>query len=189
MNRIQEYFWFLLPYRRFNQLSYHLRTLEPQLNDLNEKRKRLQREYVALRNVTSKCRECQGACCKGSETYFSVIDYLIRMFSDNPISECFRFWRPHSISAILLGRIRSFWIHSNHANTVTKSICSNLTPSGCALQAEDRPIRCILWICDDLKKAIPLHELRKLGGITRELSAISADVTKCFRNPISSGSH
>jgi hypothetical protein len=48
------------------------------------------------------------------------------------------------------------------------------------LKAEERPIRCILWICEDLKQSLPSDVLGKMGIINKELSSISAEVIKSF---------
>jgi hypothetical protein len=167
------------------KLSYDLRMLKPQLIELNEKRKKLQIDYSVLCNANNnKCQECKGLCCGGYYApYFSAIDYLIRMFSDKPIDDYFNWWKPRPITSILIDKIKSIWVTSNHAHAAPDSICPNLTPIGCALEAEDRPIRCILWICNDLKKTIPPTDLRKMGVITRELSSISSEVLKCFEKP------
>jgi hypothetical protein len=188
MNRIQEYLWFTRPDRCFGKLSYDLRTLEPQLNQLNEKRKKLQIDYSALRSVSNNCGECKGFCCKGNYVpYFSGVDYLIRMFSDKPIDDYFNWWKPRPITSILFDKIKSVLVTANfsmvtpnHTHIAPSSMCPNLTPKGCVLEPEDRPIRCILWICDDLKKTIPPAELRMMGVITRELSSISSEVLRCF---------
>lgn len=183
MNKIQEYLWFIQPDRRFLQLSYNLRELKPKLNELNERRKKLQIDYSVLRHVSHKCQDCSGLCCKAKYApYFSCVDYLIRMFSDNPIrDDYFNWWRPRPIAFALHKEIRSRRGAPDHIAITHSLMCPNLTSNGCVLAAEDRPIRCVLWICDDLRKSIPLNVLKKMGLITRELSSISSEVIKCFQ--------
>jgi hypothetical protein len=169
------------PDRCFLKLSYDLRDLRPRLNELNERRKKLQIEYSNLRNVTHKCSECRGCCCKGDYApYFSGVDYLIRMFSDKPIDHYFDWWKPRPVILALLDKIKPMRRASMHASTAPNLMCPSLTPNGCALPPEDRPIRCILWICDNLRKTMPSTVLEKMGVITRELSLISSEVIRCF---------
>jgi hypothetical protein len=183
VNKIQEYFWFIRPDRCFLRLSHDLRLLQPRLNELNERRKKLQIEYSFLRNASHQCRMCHGHCCKETYApYFSGVDYLIRMFSDKPIDNYFSWWRPRPLIFAVLDKIRSIWSAATHVPTSPRRMCPSLTSTGCVLPPEDRPIRCILWICDDLKKTMPPLVLKKMGFLTRELSSISSEVIRCFEN-------
>jgi len=186
MNRLQDYFWFIKPDRRFLRLAYNLRILSSQLNDLNERRKVLQREYASL-SQSPKCQECNGKCCGGDYVpYYSGIDYLIRMFSDKPITNYTNWWMPPSIITRLFkkrGLSEQAEISAKLRTLQEKtpeSRCSYLTQNGCALQAEDRPIRCIVWICSGLKQSLPSEALRKMGIINQELSSISEAVIRSF---------
>jgi Fe-S-cluster containining protein len=186
MNRLQDYFWFIGPDRKFLKLSYRLRNLSGRLNNLNERRKILQNEYTSLKQI-DKCQKCNGKCCGGNYVpYFSGIDYLIRMFSDKPITDYTNWWTPPSIITLFVEKIKSLGTSSNLAKitdtsrNVPESRCPYLSQNGCTLKAQDRPMRCILWICDDVKKSLPPDVLRKLGIINKELSSISAEVIKSF---------
>jgi hypothetical protein len=186
MNPLQDYLWFIKPDRRFLKLSYNLRDLSARLNNLNERRKILQKEYAALKQ-SDKCKECNGKCCGGDYVpYYSGIDYLIRMFSDKPITDYTNWWMPRPIIAVLFEKVKSLWVRSssnksvNVLEKVPDSWCPYLTQSGCVLKAEERPIRCILWICEDLKQSLPSDVLGKMGIINKELSSISAEVIKSF---------
>lgn len=181
MNKIQEYRWFIQPDRCFLKLSHDLRLLKPRLNELNERRKKLQTEYSILRNASHRCAECNGRCCKGDYApYFSGVDYLIRMFSDKPINNYFDWWKPRPMIFALIDKIQLPWATSTYAPTSPRLMCPSLTSNGCVFPPEDRPIRCILWICDDLRKTMPSIALKKMGVITRELSLISSEVIRCF---------
>jgi hypothetical protein len=136
---------------------------------------------------SDRCKECNGRCCGDNYVpYYSGIDYLIRMFSDKPITNYTNWWKPRSIITVLFEKVKPFLVRSSsnkpskYSEKIPDSWCPYLTPNGCTLKAEDRPIRCILWICADLKKDLPPGVLRKMGNINKELTLISSEVIKSF---------
>jgi hypothetical protein len=48
------------------------------------------------------------------------------------------------------------------------------------LQPEDRPIRCVIWVCRTFGDSLPISTLRKIRSMTRKLCAISSEVAEIF---------
>jgi|WetSurMetagenome_2_1015567.scaffolds.fasta_scaffold95090_3 hypothetical protein len=181
MNKIQEFFWFAWPDRRFLESSYALGDLAVELNSLNERRGVLQREYKNLKQ-SSNCAECKGRCCTDEfAPYYSGIDALLRMFSDRPVREIHR-WKARPLGTVLLERIRPNGKSPTGASAAAQvSWCANLGPEGCLLAAEDRPMRCILYICPEARRSLPGEVLQRMGAINMELSALSVQALKGLR--------
>ena len=78
---------YTLPGRRFHRLAYSLQDTKSKMQDLNSRRQRLQREIVELCAPVSICRTCAGLCCQGKYNHFTMVDHLVRMFSDNPVMD------------------------------------------------------------------------------------------------------
>lgn len=181
MNIFRTYFLFHKSLRRFDRLSCNLTTLSKQLNHLNENRKITQRKIIELSKDNKECTTCQGLCCQGDYNHFTAIDYLIRLFSDNPLEGYGVLWTPKSIAAILLSKIKALLDRSSSTERTSNTKCSYLDFNGCYLKPEDRPIRCVLWTCRGFRQSLPPHTLMEIGILTKELSSISCQVLKSFR--------
>ena len=173
------FFWLTIPNRRFHKSACNLQTLPSRLNKLNDKRKQLQKETVALCKETDECLRCQGLCCRGNYNHFTTIDYWIRRFSDKPIDEYGDLPRLEPITSLLSNRIAMLTARPSSSDA-TNTGCPNLLSTGCALQPEDRPIRCVMWTCRTFRAALPTSTLRKPRTLTRELVAISSEVADTF---------
>jgi hypothetical protein len=171
--------WFTLPTRLFHMSAYNLQALPSKLNVLDDNRRQLQKEIVALCRETDVCLQCQGLCCRGNYNHFTTIDYWIRRFSDKPIDEYGDLPRIEPIASLFWNRIVAFMSLAPDFN-VTDTKCPNLLPSGCALQPEDRPIRCVIWTCRTFKNVLSTSALRRLKTLTRKLVAISSEVAETF---------
>ena len=181
MNIFRTWVLFHKPERRYHKLSFNLLTIESQLNDLNEKRRIIQRKIIELSKDVEVCKICKGACCQGEYNHFTAIDYLLRMFSDNPIKGYGDLWKPKSINSLILDKIKRTSEAENGGNKKLETGCPNLTLNGCNLEPEDRPIRCILWTCKDFREALPRNDLKEIGNLTKELYAISDRAIKLFQ--------
>lgn len=165
--------------RHYHKLSYQLANTGSRVNELNERRKAIQHDIGKLSEENRECAKCQGACCKGDYDHFTVVDYLIRMFSDKPLNGYGKLWKPKPFQSLILDAVRS---HSGQrgGNMEQAARCPHLTLSGCDLEIEDRPVRCILWTCRDFRKALPQKGLMQIGRLMRELDSLSGQVIRVY---------
>ncbi|MFH0777126.1 MAG: hypothetical protein V2A71_00710 [Candidatus Eisenbacteria bacterium] len=147
---------------------------------MNERRKAIQRRILELEAGNDECQKCNGLCCRGGYDHFTALDYLIRMFSDNPLDGYGRIQKPEAIRSILLRQLRRI-SRAPTGTVVPDTKCPNLTPDGCEFQPEDRPIRCVLWTCRALRQSLPSNKLTEIGKLTKELSDVSVGVIEIFR--------
>lgn len=171
MNRLDSWRFFHAPERHHHQLSYQLGPARQQLNALNERRMSLQREIDRLtRSCGQACATC-GACCMGEYDHFTMVDVLIRMFSARPVHSYGEIWKPKPLYRLFLDIFRP----SSQGTVSGKQVagCPHLTPRGCDLQVEDRPIRCTLWTCREFREAILAEDQSKVGRLMVELDGLS----------------
>lgn len=165
--------------RHYHKLSYQFRNINSIVNELNDRRKTIQREIADLSKGNGECAECQGACCRGDYDHFTVIDYLIRTFSDKPLNGYGDLWKPRPLQSLLADLIRSKK-SARGGNSNQTATCPHLDASGCNLKIEDRPIRCILWTCKDFRNALPRTSMIKVGLLMKELDSLSRLVVRVY---------
>jgi hypothetical protein len=180
MNLLQSWIFFQNPDRNFINLSHKLQEIRPKLIILNEKRKIIQQEISSLSKYTDACRICLNSCCRGNYNHFTMVDYLIRMFSDNPIREFEEVKQQITLFSILFTKFRPILKNPASKNTSSGSKCPNLTAKGCEFLPEDRPIRCIIYTCKTFRQTVSSDVFYKIGHLTKELSLISSKVIKLF---------
>lgn len=183
MNRIRTWFLFHKPERHYHKLSYSLVNTSHLLNKLNNRRRSIQREIYELSensgNTRAVCEKCQGACCKGEYDHFTIIDFLIRSFSETPLAGYGDIWKPKSFCSLIFGQILAS--QRKEINVNLTHGCPHLGNTGCNIEVEERPIRCILWTCRDFREAIPHDNLIKIGRLIKELDLISNKVVNLFK--------
>jgi len=177
MNAIKTWYYFHAPERRFHSLSFELLTISSRMNALNDKRKKIQRKIIELGEGSRACQLCQGKCCGGNYDHFTAVDYIMRIFSDNPIKSYGDLWKPKSFISIVLNRM-GYWKKTINSSKQPLTRCPNLEETGCNLSAEERPIRCILWTCHDFRDSLQHEKLIEIGSCERELEKISRDAIK-----------
>jgi hypothetical protein len=180
---IRHWFYFQSSDLDFKYLSYKKKTILPELLSLNERRKAIQKEILFLSSESDTCKNCPTSCCRGNYNHFTIVDYIIRMFSDKPIKEFGKNQlKPPSLYYMVYERI----IKPRSVKTVSEPVsesalkCPNLTVNGCAFPAEDRPIRCVLYTCRAFRNSLSNKSFRKTAILTKELSTISASAFKVF---------
>lgn len=178
MNRLRSWFKFNMPERRFHQLSYRFADLAVLLNSLDDRRRVLQRDISLLGNDTDECRVCPGRCCRGDYCHFTVIDYLIRMFSDRPVPGYGGIWKPDPLIDIVLGKGAP--VSRAAGGPLLDTKCPELGDTGCRLEAADRPIRCILWTCRAFRESLPPATLESMSKLTEELGSLSEQAIVLF---------
>lgn len=165
--------------RRYHRLSYQFGNMGPVINGLNDRRRAIQREISELSGENMECAKCRGACCRGDYDHFTVIDYLTRAFSDKPLKQYGEVWKPKPLRSLVLDTIRS-GSNGRGGNTEQLARCPHLSVSGCDLEAEDRPMRCVLWTCKDFRRALPPHDIARMGRLMKELDSISRKVIRIY---------
>jgi len=157
------------------------------MQSLDRRRRQLQQEIVELCGHISTCQACIGFCCRGVYNHFTVVDYLVRMYSDNPVAKYgVDLQKLSPVYIVILKRIvsvirrRDEFDHRRLTSLSTPSQCPDLTETGCRFVASDRPIRCVLWTCSALRHDLSDDDFRKVGKLTRELCTLSNEVIQAF---------
>lgn len=181
MRRIHSWRLFQKPERNYHLLSYRLTDTARRMNELNERRREIQRSLAEVAGDIPICATC-GACCKGDYDHHTAVDFLVRSFSDSPLKGYGSIWRPKSLHTMVLDSLRP---PSNISGSGGRKAhlehlegCPELGPKGCNIPVEDRPIRCVLWTCRAFRDALPDAKLHKIGQLNRELENISREVMR-----------
>lgn len=126
---------------------------------LNRKRECIQREIGELNlNSLLTCADCKGKCCQdNTEDYFTAIDFLMKKsisgkvigYSGDPEKNLYYYLR------IRLKQL--FGVTSHSSTSLGKSGCSYLSKTGCTLDNHERPIKCIVATCKELRIALHRH--------------------------------
>ena len=192
MNILKHWKYFQKTDLDFLNLAYKKQSIVSEIISLNERRKTIQKEILSLSSTNDTCKNCPTSCCRGNYNHFTIVDYIIRMFSDKPIKEFAETQqKPPSLFEIIRKKIRnpkpatvlpqsiSLPVVSQRISANT-SKCPNLTVNGCVFSPEERPIRCVLYTCSVFRHSLPEKDLEKMGVLTEELSSISKRVFMLF---------
>ena len=192
MNIFQHWKYFQRTDIDFLQLSFKKQYILPDLISLNERRQIIQSQIVKLSSENDTCKTCPTSCCRGNYNHFTMVDFIIRMFSDKPINEFAKTQlKPPSIFELILNKIQKYKIIPNVSRLTTlpvvsqpisasRSNCPNLTLNGCAFAAEDRPIRCVIYTCSSFRRSLKSNDFEKIGILSEELRLISSQSFKLF---------
>lgn len=165
---------FNLPNRNYYKNAYTLQNLYVRLSVNNDRRRELQKEIVTLCRKSNACLECQGLCCRGNYNHFTIIDYVMRSASDQPITEYGSVTRLKPWMETLANKIRSLINKEQHyVPKETGTRCPNLGPEGCIFTSENRPVLCVLWTCKFFRNSLNDEDLSKLELLTKELTKIT----------------
>lgn len=181
MNMLRQYYAFQKTDRDFCDLALKKQPIVLNLQILDEKRRSIQSEIFSLSSISDKCSTCQVSCCNGNYNHFTIIDFFLRLFSNKPIKEYEEIQKKQlPLLKILLDITKRPKLVSVAYESVLGSKCPELTPNGCSLSPEDRPIRCILFTCKIFRRSLPRGNLERIGLLTKELWSISSQVFKTF---------
>ena len=180
MNKYRVWRLFHKPERHFHMLSYRLLDTGRKLNELNRRREVIQRKIVELSKDLTICSECKGGCCRGNYDHYTMIDFMIRSFSDKPLKGYGNIWKPKSLFALASDNTKIFSVSKASNYKTEEEGCPHLSFAGCTLDIEDRPIRCVIWTCRDFRESLPDDELIEIGALINELDSISGEVVKIF---------
>jgi hypothetical protein len=155
---------------------------------LDGQRQRLQQEIVEICGRVDACQACGGLCCQGQYNHFTVIDYLVRMYSDRPIvdygdtlPEQLPLYRVVPAKIVESLRGRDEFDEKRGTLRYGPAGCPDLTPTGCRFPAAERPIRCVLWTCMALRRDLNDADFRKMGALIRDLHMTSEEIIRAFR--------
>jgi hypothetical protein len=178
---------YAFPVRRFHRLAIRRQDAKSKMDQLNTRRRQIQRQIVELYGNVDVCKTCRGYCCRGNYNHFTVFDYLIRMHSDNPIhdygTDLGTMW---PVYRIVWRRIAGFlrgideYDQKRLAHQSEGTRCPDSTDSGCRLPPEDRPIRCVVWTCSALRKQLNDDDFARIGRLIGELCSMSDEAIRVF---------
>lgn len=177
MNTLRTWFLFHAPERDFRRLSRSLQDVPAQLAEMDRERRRLQREIHELGKQNVVCHGCTATCCEGTHTRFTMVDVLMRRFTDRPVEVFARF---NKVEPLWLMAWRRYF-PSKTPPFVPVGRCDHISEKGCALEPEDRPIRCLIWTCRAYRKGLPEDVLEKMGAAGRKLMKLSNRAIRLYR--------
>ena len=206
MNLFQTWTLFNYPNRKMGVISYDLQKILPRVKSfeeirtpliaINNRRRIVQKELLSLSLSANICGNPCLRCCNSLSDYnhYKSVDYVMRLFSENPISDYYQAPKPVGFIEFILKRViakmRSnksqafgsttklsetdpeWWVDTeaiNHPGTE----CPNLKEDGCEYPPEDRPLVCVVHTCPLLRSSIKEDELYKIGVLTKELLSLA----------------
>ena len=163
-----------------------------QLNFLNDKRINIQKDIGNIIKNNKACKKCGGKCSQGDYNHFTVLDYLIRKYSQSPLNNYGKIWKPlnnyfslknnFKSFASTLGLFKRFLERNEKTNDLdVASRCPNWTEERCIFSPEDRPIRCIVWTCRAFRKNLQHNDFSKLAYYTKKLQLIGYEIFKLYK--------
>jgi Fe-S-cluster containining protein len=193
MYRDLEDFWdFSRRYRLFQRISSLSHELLDKDHTVSERSRdaleRLNRERIACQQKIAgldlpsfaRCADCKGACCrKPSEHYFTAIDYWLRRHT------------PHEVQGYAGGgAVPLHCYFRDRIGTACKRLlppsaqdppppppqdcrCSHLGDHGCRLPHAERPLKCLIYACPDLKRSLDHPTRRAYIKEIKELQQIA----------------
>jgi hypothetical protein len=181
LNIFQHWIFYQKPDLDFLNISYTAQFRLEELRSLDERRKKIQKEILSLSSASEICRTCPVSCCRGNYNHFTVVDYVIRIASDKPIHEFAESTpKPPSLFELLAVKLKFYKPPTIFPAAGHDRHCSYLTPSGCALSVEDRPIRCVIYTCQAYRNSFPEPVVKRMGILTQELLSISRQALSLF---------
>lgn len=118
--------------------------------------------------------KCGGSCCRGkTEYYFTGVDFWLRKFSGNTV-ESFGMPSGKSWKAVVERRVRRVLRRSTlPKQRETGEKCRFLGRQGCILDAESRPIQCIVFTCGNLRQTMDRRTKTEYRDLINELYDVS----------------
>ena len=191
-NPVYNYLNFSRKYAQFCYVYFLCQSLLPpdrsldenaraEIGILNERRIAIQRKMGILNgNLSDACRKCNeagGGCCHNYiEYYFTAIDYWIRKYSGNPIDGYgiipdqhwydFSFRRVRKVINALMPDYGAD--HKEGANN-----CAFYGIDGCKLKHEERPVKCLISTCGQVRRAMDMNTKLEYVKSIKELYWIS----------------
>ncbi|QWV97997.1 hypothetical protein KP005_01495 [Geomonas nitrogeniifigens] len=204
---LQDFWHFSRPYRLFQRvagLSHDLldrdHDLSPParkaLEQLNRKRVACQLRIAALDLPSyARCDRCQGACCREpAERYFTAIDYWLRCHTGSRVAAYAGQGAP-PLAAYLRIRLGAAWRRLAPAPpgepaAQTPAIrCAHLGPRGCLLPHAERPLRCLIYACVELKSSLDEQARKRYIAAIKELQQISIGTFNVLKQEAGLPSH
>lgn len=191
MNPIKTWNLFQIPDRKFHLLSYRiqnklpqldeLQKIRPQIMDINERRRIIQKEIGHLLESADVCGRTCFWCCTGGLFHphypYTSIDYVLQLFSERPIKEIREREKPDSFFIFAFNKFKNMLsTDDSWRNSKNPPHCPYLKDTGCEFLPEDRPIYCIIFTCPILRQALPNDDLIKMGVMIKELVSLVKEV-------------
>jgi Fe-S-cluster containining protein len=151
---------------------------------MDGRRRQAQLEVYEVTNAYgSICASC-GNCCREATDRFSVMDAAVRADTDHPapsfgttlLSPVWELWNTLRHTAIRLASLGRPKVAMDKCN-----VCAHLTPTGCELALEDRPMICATWFCPRLMAAMSPTDLLQISKPMAVIEDIQREAVKDLR--------
>ncbi|GFO62923.1 hypothetical protein M1B72_19010 [Geomonas paludis] len=188
---LQDFWHFSRPYRLFQRvasLSHDLLDLDHNLSpQARQALERLNRDRVASHLAIAalelpsyaRCDRCQGACCREpADNYFTAIDYWLRRHTDSRVVG-YAVRPPVPLAGYLTMRLGAAWHRLQPGRPGVPAAkpsgdrCVHLGPRGCLLPHVERPLKCLIYACDGLKRSLDEQARSRYVAAIKELQKIS----------------
>lgn len=126
------------------------------------------------------CAECGGRCCQEPVDRYTIFDQYIHGGLGRPLEN-------------YSGRIYSLpWLLANGFRHAVKRVtgigkepppCRYLSPAGCRLKKEMRPMLCASWFCPKYLRSISPEDMLLLARPLKEIENIHCEIYRSSRNP------
>lgn len=181
--RLYDYLYYSRRYSQFNTLCYLCDNIPLRNGDISveskinmslifEYNKELQKQLTELNHRFSDlCASCCGACCfKRTEWFFTVIDYWVRKDGLSHINGYAKLPKRYWCSSILT-RLKNLFNNSVIINNyeIVKEKCIYLNEGGCKLMPKERPIKCLLYYCKNIRNSMNYEFIKTHSRIVNEL--------------------
>jgi hypothetical protein len=155
---------------------------------LDKRRRNLQKRIGELnQSFTAIHAKCDGSCCREkTEYYFTGADFWLRKFSLNTI-ESFGVTSARPWQFFIKKRFRRVMHRSDYMDRrkmeQRKNVekCNFLGQKGCTLDAENRPIKCIIATCSKLRQAMDKRTKTEYKNLISELYNVSLSTLQILK--------
>lgn len=143
---------------------------------LDKKRRKAQAAiYSKIANHKSPCAECRGRCCLEEVDRYTAFDQAIHSGVGSPLEKYGG--KIYSPSWMISGGLRRTFLRKVGADK-TAPPCRHLSPAGCTIDKELRPMLCASWFCPTYIRALSAEELEELAEDIAEIEAVHREVHK-----------
>ncbi|MHB0975969.1 MAG: hypothetical protein ACYC1U_02115 [Candidatus Aquicultorales bacterium] len=146
---------------------------------LNDRRLQAHEDiFAVLKGYGSVCADCDGRCCREEVDRYTSFDNHIHSALDKPLE---------SYSDTILDPV---WMLVNGMkHTLAKKAgrteqpppCRYLSPTGCRLEKDERPMLCASWFCPTYLRSVDPKDLKRLAGPIKEIESIHKEIARSVR--------
>jgi Fe-S-cluster containining protein len=137
--------------------------------------------HIALAGATANCgdvcADC-GRCCLEDVNRFTAFDQIVREGSDSPAPS----WdnRIYSVPWMIYNAV-THTVQRLLRTKVKSPPCSHLSPDGCSLARQDRPMICVSWFCPRAAFAMDSKSMNAAEAPLRVIEGLHRDALRTAR--------